>query len=219
MLLPCIRAHLLPNVGWSLGGCTVANLIPLSPTPELIFGLVAPIGVDLDLVTQTLADLLRRVGYNSYTIRLTKEMLEITTGMTIRNEPFVQSYLDRISYANEVRRLLGDEALATLAISAIRNIRQRDRVAPEGSSGSDLGLALAGEKDEEAPLAATAYIIRQLKRPEEVALLRDVYGRQFILLSTYAPQELRIARIADHQRESTQAWSMRMNVGIRRSRL
>ena len=42
-----------------------------------------------------------------------------------------------------------------------------------------------------------AYIIRQIKRPEEVALFRSVYGKQFILISAYAPIESRRRRIED----------------------
>ena len=34
-----------------------------------------------------------------------------------------------------------------------------------------------------------AYIIRQLKRPEEVSALRKVYGRQFVLISAYGSEE------------------------------
>lgn len=37
------------------------------------------------------------------------------------------------------------------------------------------------------PENATAYIVRQLKRPDEANLLRRVYGRQFILVSAYGP--------------------------------
>jgi deoxycytidylate deaminase len=41
------------------------------------------------------------------------------------------------------------------------------------------------------PSTPTAYIIRQLKRPDEVSLLRKVYGRQFVLVSAYGPIEKR----------------------------
>jgi cytidine deaminase len=41
------------------------------------------------------------------------------------------------------------------------------------------------------PTEPTAYLIRQLKRPDEVALLRKVYGRQFVLVSAYGPIEKR----------------------------
>ena len=55
---------------------------------------------------------------------------------------------------------------------------------------------------EEEPIPSQAYIIRQLKRPEEVFLLREVYGRQFILISAYASQDWRIQRIQEREKES-----------------
>lgn len=116
------------------------------------------------------------------------------------------SFQERIAYANEVRRQLGDEALAALAVSGIRAFRaeQRERERHSGSQLSDEGQRDLGsdEGDEEVPIPRQAYIIRQIKRPEEVRLLRRVYGRQFILVAAYAPQDLRIRRIADRERRS-----------------
>jgi deoxycytidylate deaminase len=39
-----------------------------------------------------------------------------------------------------------------------------------------------------------------LKRPEEVALLRKVYGRQFVLASAYAPEGLRKEKLGERLR-------------------
>jgi cytidine deaminase len=57
-------------------------------------------------------------------------------------------------------------------------------------------------RDEEAPLPYQAYVIRQIKRTEEVAVLRGVYGRQFILVGGYAPQEWRTRRIQEREQQS-----------------
>jgi cytidine deaminase len=43
-------------------------------------------------------------------------------------------------------------------------------------------------------------MVRQLKRPEEVALLRKVYGRQFVLTSAYAPEALRKEKLCERLR-------------------
>ena len=74
--------------------------------------------------------------------------------------------------------------MAILAISAIREIRRKEKGDPE------------------QPLEARAYIIRQFKRPSEIKLLRSVYGRQFIQISIYAPQQYRIDHIAAEERSS-----------------
>lgn len=127
-------------------------------------------------------------------------MKEVPTGKPLDATPYIKSYQDRIAYANEVRRLLGDDALAVLAISAIRSFRAEERARKRLSPASDqhsLGVSILDEADEEAPLPSQAYIIRQIKRPEEVALLRSVYGRQFVLISAYAPADSRRRRIED----------------------
>jgi hypothetical protein len=97
-------------------------------------------------------------------------------------QSIVSSYKERIAFANMLRAELGDVALAAVAISAIRSFRREE--------WQRRGKIL----DEANPLPNQAYIIRQLKRPEEVSLLREVYGRQFILISAYASQAWRITR-------------------------
>jgi deoxycytidylate deaminase len=182
------------------------ELLQLPPAPELIFGLIAPIGVDLDLITEVLEQALREMDYRVHLLRLTQLMREVPTGLPLNEALYVKSFQHRIAYANEVRRLLGNEALGVLAVSSIRVFRaeewERRRAAgpDDGRRGSD--EPDAGESDEEAPLPYQAYIIRQIKRPEEVAILRGVYGRQFILVGGYAPQEWRTRRIEDRERQS-----------------
>jgi hypothetical protein len=86
-----------------------------------------------------------------------------------------------------------------MAVSAIRE--SRIGLWKELSEKCDTQLP-QGAKAEETPVPSRAYIIRQLKRPEEVRLLRSVYGRQFILVSAYSPQEARLKRIEDLERSS-----------------
>jgi deoxycytidylate deaminase len=177
--------------------------LPVSKAPELIFGLVAPIGVDLELVAEVLSQSLKEMNYQAHQFRVTKLMREIPAGLTIAENPYIRSFKDRIAYANEVRRLLGDEALAALAISAIRSFRaeERERRARTDPEPPD-DAPSADERTEETPLLNQAYIIRQFKRPEEIALLRSVYGRQFILVSAYTSQDARRKRIEENERRS-----------------
>jgi hypothetical protein len=164
--------------------------LPVNRAPELVFGLVAPIGVDLDVAAEVLNVTLREVRYEAHVVRVTNLMRAI--GVNLSFDPgidtmspaqsIVSSYKERIAFANMQRAELGDVALAAVAISAIRSFRREE--------GQRRGKIL----DEANPLPNQAYIIRQLKRPEEVSLLREVYGRQFILISAYASQAWRITR-------------------------
>lgn len=152
--------------------------LPYSREPELIFGLVGPVGVDLDYVGEVLGQSLKEVGYEARTLRVTKLMQEVPVGLPLGAAGSIDSFKQRIAYANEVCEILKrKDALAILAVSAIREFRLE-----EGGS-------------EEEPIAKQAYIIRQLKRPEEINLLRSVYGRQFIQISVHAPQDYRVRRI------------------------
>lgn len=160
--------------------------LPSDDHPELIFGLVGPIGVDLESVTEALSSALRDFEYDAQVFRITDLMREVKVGLPLDGTGYVESFQQRIAYANRVREQLGrNEALAILAISAIRQFRAK----------------LGGSVEE--PRSKQAYIIRQFKRPEEIKLLRAVYGRQFIQISAYAPQQYRIRRIAVKEAQSS----------------
>jgi cytidine deaminase len=61
--------------------------LPVSKAPELIFGLVAPIGVDLELVAEVLSQSLKEMNYQAHQFRVTKLMREIPTSLTIADSP------------------------------------------------------------------------------------------------------------------------------------
>jgi cytidine deaminase len=182
----------------------MGRLLQLSPAPELVIGLVAPIGVDLDLVTDVLEQTLREVNYEPTVLRITKLMKEVDVGKPTNATHYIDTYQQKIDYANEVRRKFGDESLAALAISAIRSYRAEEWARRE-KDAAERGITLSRPQDqefEETPLPNQVYILRQFKRPEEIALLRSVYGRQFILVSAYIPQENRLRHIEDRERRS-----------------
>jgi deoxycytidylate deaminase len=160
--------------------------------PELVIGMAGPIGVDLDLIARSLGSALTSVGYTSELIKLTAEMerYPIAPGALLdevnswKGTDTHDTYMRKMSAANALRKQYDDPAL--LARIAIDAIRARRGDAPNGGP--------------EKVRAKHAYLIRQLKRPEEVSLLRKVYGRQFVLVSAYAPEARRRDRICDRLR-------------------
>jgi cytidine deaminase len=147
--------------------------------PELFFGLAGPIGVDMDLIAACLQTACSNVGYSSSLIKLTTEMTRFPIAEPHKPESVTGNdtfavYMRKMSEANALRKQYEDPAvLARIAIETVRNERARHT------------------KNENVARAEHAYIVRQLKRPEEVELLRKVYGRQFALISAYAPEKLR----------------------------
>jgi deoxycytidylate deaminase len=160
--------------------------------PELIFGIAGPIGVDVDGLNTSLSECLEEVGYESLVIKLTTEMMQFNTSVQRGTDGLFAEYSYKMDYANALRKhYKNPDTLGRIAISAIRRLRK--------SKGGEGG-------DADKPLQKHAYIIRQLKHPEEVRLLRKVYGAQFILVSAYAPEDIRKRKLIEdiQKTESTQ---------------
>jgi deoxycytidylate deaminase len=178
----------------------VSEILQTADFPELFFGIVAPIGVNMDMVCDVLSSTIADMAYKPISLRITKMMEEIklAANFKINSNSYIESYRSRIEYANEVRRKYGVDALAALTISAIRSSRN-DHWQSSTPSAAENSARL---KPEEKPVARRAYIIRQLKRPEEIALLRQVYGRQFVLVSAYCSEAERLRYIEQAQIKS-----------------
>jgi deoxycytidylate deaminase len=165
---------------------TETSLLANIRQPELFFALVAPIGADTKLVAQQLQESLKKLGYESTYIKVTKLMKSIPTGIDLHETPLEKRYNSYIDYANKVREILGNDkisntggndALAMLSVAAILETRK----------------TLTG--DPKIAKHAHAYILDQFKRPEEIALLRKVYGRLFIQISAHASKSTRLASL------------------------
>jgi deoxycytidylate deaminase len=155
--------------------------------PELVFGIAGAIGIDIDEINRALAEALSAVNYNAIPIRITEEIEDEVTDVP---KPEGSGFGDQISYkmshASAVcRKYRAPDTLMRFAIRAIRN--HRASVAHPASEPATEDAP----PPEEQVRPATAYIVRQLKRPEEVDLLRKVYGRQFVLISAYGSAENR----------------------------
>jgi deoxycytidylate deaminase len=146
----------------------------MSQRPELIIGFVGPVGVRLrDLINRT-DDYLRRFKYRPVEIRLSK-LLERYVGYTPQSS---NSENERILHGqtmgHEFREKLNDAAgLALAALVAIREER----------------IKLSSEPDK--PVDAVAYLLNQLKHPNEVKLLRQIYGSSFVLIAAHATKATR----------------------------
>jgi hypothetical protein len=136
--------------------------------PELVFGIVGPIGVELDALMEALGNALRAVNYRPAPIHLTELMRNERVKVKLDFTTYHSRYLSLIRYANTYCRLAKSRAaLAGLAIKRIRELRA--------------GLT----RDANSPARGTAYIVRQFKRPEEIELMRRVYGRKFVQVSVF----------------------------------
>lgn len=151
---------------------------PLTPKPypELVFGLVGPVGVDLDPVTKILTRQLKVPEYQVKTIRLSKQI-----------EDFFKSDYSKESEDVRIRKLMDE------------GTRLREE-SGRGDAVALLGVAeifRAREEEFGGKAERNAYILRSLKHPHEIQTLRQVYGKGFFLISVYSPREMRVAAMAE----------------------
>jgi hypothetical protein len=71
--------------------------LPFDDHPELVFGLVGPIGVDLESVTEALIEALKEIEYDAQTLRITELMREVDVGLPLDATGYVESFQQRIS--------------------------------------------------------------------------------------------------------------------------
>ena len=155
-------------------------MIPSAKTaagPELFFGLVAAIGTDLDRVTDILIAALVDVAYDTQVVRLSDLLKEIRSGPALdesTRENRYRTYMAKGTYLREQTKR-GD----ALAVMAVRRVQQLRATGGAGGRSSE-------------PRSRTAYVLRSLKHPEEVARLREIYGDGFFLIGAYSPRDRRV---------------------------
>ena len=99
-------------------------------------------------------------------------------GVELVESPLEARYDSYIKYANKLREVFGlNYTLSMLCCAAVRNFRRQKNKA---------------ETNPEAPIQKQAYVFDQFKRKEELDLLRQVYGRLFIVVSVYSEHKTRL---------------------------
>lgn len=157
-------------------------MLPSVPFPEIFFGVCAPVGVDTKKVHTLLAEALKKYEYNSAYFKVTDLMKSVQpTNLKLQETPLEARYDSYINYANRIRQTFGlNYALAMFCCAAVRNFRRQE--------GADHG---------DTPLQKQAYVFDQFKRKEELDLLRQVYGRLFIVVSVYSERETRLQNLVN----------------------
>jgi deoxycytidylate deaminase len=140
---------------------------------ELVIGLVSPVGIRHEDITEALENQLAAFGYSVNHVRLS-ELFE------------------------DLYRLVGEPWNPPAAKAALANFKMdAGNLLRERTQRNDI-LALAAASMigrlravRPGPLRKTAHVVTSLKRPEEVETLRQIYGCGFYLLSLSAPERLR----------------------------
>ena len=137
--------------------------------PELVIGIVAAAGTPIERVAGSLEAALKNSRYEPETLHLSRytERFKLSSPAVPSNPEYVE-YLDSsMNRGTEARETTGRDDV--LALTAIADIHLKRR------SGTNSKLP-------------KSFVLRQLKHPAEIHLLREAYGDGFIAVGFYMPR-------------------------------
>jgi deoxycytidylate deaminase len=161
---------------------------PPAHGPELVFGVVRPVGTSDDEFYTSLSGGLLAYGYEARRIKLSEILADAATARgqavpTEHEEERIHRLMDEGDKTCRDAEVAA--AVALLGVSEIRALRQEHhRIGEE-----------VDERTANVEVPRNAYILDSLKRPAEVLQLRRIYGDHFILISLQASPSTRAARL------------------------
>jgi deoxycytidylate deaminase len=147
----------------------------VSDGPELYIGLITPIGAPSNALVAAFEEELKRYEYTPVVIRISDLLRGHEPALKDDGKQCVDELMDR---GNALCLEHGGDALARLAVDSLIEHRRRKRIA----HSSPL-------------LPRHAWIFRSLKRPEELNLLRRLYGQSFYSVALHVEYESRKKRL------------------------
>jgi deoxycytidylate deaminase len=157
------------------------KMLPSLNSPEIVIGFCSPIGTNNASIVDVIKEELRRLGYKVHAFKVTTLMKSaIIPEMSLVEQPLEARYRSYIDYANKLRSLFQHAGtLGMMCCAAIRAFRRKE----------------TGTAD--SYIQNNCYIFDQFKRVEEIEVLRQTYGRLFVLVSIYSSPETRKNRLSD----------------------
>lgn len=154
------------------------------PRTPLVFAMVAATGSPLDAFLSAFSRLMPKYGYESVPIRLTALLREHVA------EPGSITWNDEGERIEQMMNA-GDEFRAKL--------ERPDAMALLAA------LGIRAERDKRDKTKSYAYVIRQLKHPEEVSALRQIYGDRLFVLGLYSTYAERLKHLTEVRRLEREA--------------
>jgi deoxycytidylate deaminase len=159
---------------------------------ELFFGLVGAVGTDLKRVENLLSRELQAVQYLPHDIRLSSLLKECAKYKDLEGADEQPEHLRIRMYmdaGDDFRRTAkrGD-AVALLAMGRVRDLRAEIT------------------EDASKPIPGQAYVFNSLKHPDEIDILRRVYGSVFFAISVYESKERRLVSLCEKIAKSAEKY-------------
>jgi deoxycytidylate deaminase len=144
---------------------------------EIVIGLVCAVGTDYKPIQACLGEILARFGYVARAVRISSLIPKLTDHL-LDDSSETARIASRMDAGNRACIDSGRKDLwALAAIAEINAAREKETV---------------GHKFFQKPLPRAAHIILTLKRPQEVATFRKVYGDGFFLIGVFATEKERL---------------------------
>lgn len=164
---------------------------------EIVIAFSGPIGCGIKSVRDQVGDTLKTLGYKVNIIKISEILKQCISGNLITDLSNTdltlkgfERYTQMQDAGNSLRKKIGHDILAEYAIQEIA--KTRGRLAPDTIDNLDV---VPGRN---------AYLIDQLKHPEEVKLLRMVYGNLFFLFGVLSTTGNRSKRLKSERIEDAQ---------------
>jgi deoxycytidylate deaminase len=151
------------------------------PGSEIFIGLVGPVGVNLHSVQDSIASALKKLDYTCVEIKLSDWISEHCDVDSSNDYLKLKGLMEE---GSNCRRLSeSGEFLALYGVKRVWQFRE-----------AEMGLY----EDSNIPRIkpSTCYFFNQLKHPDEVRILRWLYGASFYLVGVYAPLSLRTKNLS-----------------------
>lgn len=173
---------------------------------ELVIGLCGPIGSGIGDVCLQLKQVLIDEGYKTHVINVSELIESYCKRENIPLEEYQETkkadrYHKLMDAGNKLRSSKGNEICVDLAIAEISIVRQTESklISVDEQVSSSLGSS------KEDALEKNAYIIKQLKHPEEASALKRIYGNLFYMIGVLCDEGRREISLQDEGIDSAAA--------------
>lgn len=146
---------------------------------ELVIGLIAPVGTDLEVVRATLQKQLEIAGYAVFVIRLTEQVIpSVAKVAEYSPDDFGARVWALMDAGDASRKQSGDNGILALGATTVIG-----------------GLREWCIEEKTVDRRRRAYIVSSLKHPAEVETLRMIYPQGFYLIAVHEDPDDRLTRL------------------------
>jgi deoxycytidylate deaminase len=164
-----------------------------SLTPELVVALCGPIGSPIHEASDQISYSLSDFGYKTKQIRLS-DLIRLNADIAqvpIDDSSRFNQINTLIKAGDELRRTLGNDVLAKMAIANIGADRKKSYGDP-----SDRADEVNKPQDKKVESHRICHVIDSIKNIDELKLLRLIYGDALIAIGVFSPLEVRKQNLA-----------------------